>query len=221
METFRKISLIQRNIVLLFYIFFCLALLFPVWLLFVDLKIPGSVTILVIVLMVITFIVIGSYFYLIVCLPERLSRSFDKIRNDIASEKIKTTEEFANHINKFVIKQFNFIFLDVEYTAIGINNTKKIYFNDDFPKDIFDDYNILFTKGAETENVINLGTSKHLDKKNYKYLIPIYFGNKYLGFMIIVTNKKLNNLFKGILSDFENLYVDDQLLHILNYNKNK
>jgi len=203
----------------MFYILFCLALIFPVWMLFTDLDLPSSVVILIVVLMILGFVVVGSYFYLIVCLPDRLSRNFDDIRNDIAAEKIKTPEQYANKVNDFIIRQFNFVFLDVEYSAMGIKDTEEIFFNDDFPKELFDNYNVLFKKSSETESVIYIGSTKYLDKKAYKYIVPIYFGDRHLGFMIIVTNKKLSKLFKGILSDFENLYVDDQLLHILNYQK--
>ena len=137
METFRKISLIQRNLVLMFYIIFCLALIFPVWMLFTDLEMPGSVIILVIALMSITFVIIGSYFYLIVALPDRLSRNFDSIRNNIASGEIKSVDEFAKRVLDFVIKQFNFVFLDIEYAAMGVTQSKEMFFNDDFLQDIF------------------------------------------------------------------------------------
>ena len=100
METFRKISLIQRNLVLMFYIIFCLALIFPVWMLFTDLEIPNSVNILVVVLMVLVFVFVGSYFYLIVCLPDRLSRTFDVVRNDIASGKAD------DNLYKMTLEQF-------------------------------------------------------------------------------------------------------------------
>jgi hypothetical protein len=221
METFRKISLIQRNLVLMFYVIFCLALIFPVWMLFSDLKLPGSVIILVVVLMVLTFVLIGSYFYLIVCLPDRLSRNFDNIRNEIASQKVKTTKDFADLVNEFLIKQFNFIFLDVEYSAMGIVETKEVIVNDDFPVELFEDYSEFFEKSSEGEEVLYLGSTKYLDKKAYKYLVPIYFGEIHLGFILVMTNRKLNNMFKGILGDFENLYIDDQLLHVLNHQKSK
>ena len=219
METFRKISLIQRNLVLMFYIIFCLALVFPVWMLFTNLEIPSSVNILVIVMMVLVFVFIGSYFYLIVCLPDRLSRNFDVIRNDVASGKIKNEADFAKRINDFLIKQFNFIFLDIEYSAVGIMDSKKIYYTSDFPKAFIEKEIAVFNKTSLTEDVIYEGYKRYLDKRSYKYIIPIYFGNKHLGFIYILTNRKLNVLFKGILADFEDFYVDDQLLHVLNNQK--
>jgi len=221
METFRKISQIQRNLVLLFYVILCLALIFPVWMLFTDLAMPSSVIILVVVMMVLVFVLIGSYFYLIVCLPDRLSRSFDDIRNSIASGKITTLKEFADIVNEFIIKQFNLIFLDVEYSAIGIKETKEVFCNDDFPKDLIEDINQVFEESSQTEEVIYLGYDKYLEKKAHKYIIPIFFGESHLGFIFVITNKKLDNLFKGILADFENFYVDDQLKHILNSHQKK
>ncbi|MBN2776776.1 MAG: hypothetical protein JXR36_03995 [Bacteroidales bacterium] len=205
----------------MFYIIFCLALIFPVWMLFTDLEMPGSVIILVIALMSITFVIIGSYFYLIVALPDRLSRNFDCIRNEIASGEIKSVELFANRVLEFIIKQFNFVFLDIEYAAMGISKNRELFFNDDFPNDMFEDkdFSEYFDKCSETENVTYLGVFKHEDKKVHKYLIPIYFGENYLGFLLAITNKKLSPLFKGILADFENFYVDDQLLHVLNSTK--
>ncbi len=226
MDAFRKISLIQRNLVLIFYIVFCLALIFPVWLLFyapdtLGFKMPYSVIILIVAVMAVTFVMIGSYFYLIVALPDRLSRNFDVIKNNIASGKINTTESFAHEVINFILKQFDFVFLDVEYAAIGLADSKNVFFNDDFPKEMFEDYSEVFKKCSETEDVISLGSERYLDKKNHKYLVPIHFGNRYLGFIIVLTNKKLSPLFKGILADFENFYIDDQLVHVLNNQKIK
>lgn len=189
--------------------------------LFTDLEIPNSVNILVVVLMVLVFVFVGSYFYLIVCLPDRLSRTFDVVRNDIASGKITTEEQFAKRVNEFLMKQFNFVFLDVEYSAVGISDSQKVYFTSDFPKELIGDAKKIFKKSSETEDVIYEGFDKYQEKKSYKYIIPIFFGNRNLGFMYVLTNKKLNPLFKGILSDFEDLYVDDQLLHVLNNQENK
>ena len=221
MDTFRRISLIQRNLVLLFYVIFCLALIFPLWMLFTDLAIPFSVNMMVIVFLAIIFVVVGSYFYLIVCLPDRLSRNFDRIRNDIASRHINNEEQFARKVNKFLIKQFNFIFLDIEYSAMGIRESGKIYFNDDFPVELIEDYDKFFKKSCETSNVSYFGVIRPLARKSHLYLIPIWFGDQCLGFLLVVTSKKLSSLFKGILSDFEDFYVDDQLMHVLEYQKLK
>ncbi|MDD2636013.1 MAG: hypothetical protein PHW82_10995 [Bacteroidales bacterium] len=226
MEAFRKITLIQRNLVLIFYIIICIVLISFVWMLFyapntLGLEIPYSVIILIVAVMAVVFVVIGSYFYLIVALPDRLSRNFDIIKNKIASGEINTEESFAHHVIEFIIKQFDFVFLDVEYAAIGIADSKNVFFNDDFPKEMFDDYAEIFQKCRETEDVISLGSEKHLDKKVYKYVVPIHFGNRYLGFIIFLTNQKLSRLFQGILADFENFYIDDQLLHVLNYKNDK
>jgi len=226
MDAFRKISLIQRNLLLIFYIVFCLAFIFPVWLLFsapstLGFEMPNSVIILIMAVMAVIFVMIGSYFYLIVALPDRLSRNFDVIKNDIASGEINTAESFAHKVIDFIIKQFNFVFFDIEYAAIGIADSKNVFFNDDFPKEMFSDYAEIFQKCSETEDVISLGPQKYLNKKVHKYLVPIYFGNRYLGFIIVLTNKKLSLLFRGILADFENFYVDDQLLHVLNNQKVK
>lgn len=226
MNISRKISAIQRNIVLMFYIVFCLALIFLVWMvcsnpLVIGFKMPVSIVIIIVALMLVVFVMIGSYFYLIVAMPGRLSEDFDDIRNKVASREINDTESFAKFIIDFIIKQFNFVFLDVEYAAFGIADSKEVYFNDDFPKGMFADYSDVFLKCSETEDVICLGSERYFSEKLHKYLVPIHFGNRYLGFIIILTNKKLNSLFRGLLADFENFYIDDQLLHVLNNQKVK
>lgn len=212
MNSFKKISQIQRNLVLIFYIVFCLALIYTVWSLFSNLKILFSVNLVVIVLIIILFSLFGSYYYLIVFLPEKLNKNFDVIRNGIASGKINSLEKFSLEVIEFLVENFNYIFFDVEYAAVGVDQNKEMYFSKDLNPNIIDKKNELFIKSNKSENVEYLGTIKVLEKKSYVYLIPVWFDNKYLGFFLVITNKKLGSLFKGILLDFERYYLDDQFM---------
>jgi hypothetical protein len=49
--------------------------------------------------------------------------------------------------------------------------------------------------------------------------IPIWFGERWLGTIGILTPFKLLKIFQRYLSEIENLYIDDQLLHVLNLHK--
>jgi len=51
--------------------------------------------------------------------------------------------------------------------------------------------------------------------RGYLYVIPIIFGDKRLGYMAVVTRQKLWKIFIRLLDEFENDFVDDQVVHVL------
>ncbi|HOM37401.1 MAG TPA: hypothetical protein P5312_05925 [Bacteroidales bacterium] len=221
METFKKINRIQRNLVLIFYIALCLALIIPVWTLFTSMKVPYSVDIIVVILFLVIFVLLGAYSYLIVFLPERLNRNFDIIRNKIALGEIDNVEKFSKEVISFLIKHFDYIFFDIEYAGIGVREFDALYLSDDLNEDFLPNKEKLFRIAADSENPKFLGTIKPLEKKSYLYLVPVWFYEENIGFIIVVTNRKLGNLFKGILKDFENYYFDDQLKLVIRLSKLK
>ncbi|HRW21916.1 MAG TPA: hypothetical protein P5509_08085, partial [Bacteroidales bacterium] len=66
-----------------------------------------------------------------------------------------------------------------------------------------------------------IGKFKDKDFNLHFYTIPVWFGNDYLGYMVVGVRNKLGRFFIGFLQDFENLFIDDQLLHIVNRIKRK
>lgn len=221
MDTFKKLNRIQRNLVLIFYITVCLALLIPMWTLFTRMKVPYSVDIVVIILFLVVSVLLGAYSYLIVFLPERLNRNFDVIRNKIAVGEIDNVEKFSKEVISFLVKHFDYIFFDIEYAGVGVKEFNELYLSDDLKEDFLPNKEKLFRIASDSEKPKFLGYIKPLEKKSYLYLIPVWFYEENLGFILVVTNRKLGSLFKGILKDFENYYLDDQLKLVIRLSKLK
>jgi hypothetical protein len=75
----------------------------------------------------------------------------------------------------------------------------------------------ILDESKATENCIQAGKFLVGKKHYHLYIIPIWFGEEWLGYIGIFTERKLGKLFRAFLSDFENNYVDDQLKHVLNF----
>jgi hypothetical protein len=55
-----------------------------------------------------------------------------------------------------------------------------------------------------------------IDDKNYHpYIIPIHFGEEWLGYFAVFSKSKLNKIYIEFLDNFEDDFIDDQLIHVL------
>jgi hypothetical protein len=222
MTAFQSISAIQRTIVTIFYALFCISIIYPIWMLFSSIDMPLILQLLLTILIIVVFVILGAFFFLIVSLPEKLSRNFDGIRNGIADGSINTIEKFAEKLNSFMISQFNYVFFDIEYTAIAVKAKSCVFYCNDFPDQLQSKKTDVFMQeSSETEKLIYKGRFDSGEGKLHLFLLPVHFGDKHLGYILIYTNSKLSGLFKAILADFENYYVDDQLLHVISFEKAK
>jgi hypothetical protein len=65
------------------------------------------------------------------------------------------------------------------------------------------------------KETIYLGKVKLEDSRGHLYLTPMIFGEENLGYIAVVTRHRLWRIFKELLTEFENHFVDDQVVHIL------
>ncbi len=222
MTAFQSISSIQRTIVSIFYALLCASIVYPLWILLSFLEIPIILQLLLTFVIIIIFVIFGAFFFLVVSLPEKLSRNFDKIRNGIAEGSINTPEKFATELNSFLIRHFNYLFLDIEYSALAVVSKNEIFYCDDFPDSIKPrDLNNLLKESAETEELVYKGLNYLNNEKLHCFMLPVHFGERHLGYILIYTTNKITRLFKAVLADFENYYVDDQLLHVINFEESE
>ena len=222
MGSYHKIYDIQRQLLVFFYLFFCLSIIIPAGLLihnFFDLH-WGIYLVSTIVYLVLS-VYVGSYLFVITLLPTKLMRGFDNIKNNIAEGSISTDKQFANAVNSFSIEYFNYLFFDIAQSAFYIRQTGNVFYSDNFQKSVIKDWDSLIEESSKNTNVIYKGKLKTEAGYLYSYMVPVWFGDQPLGYMLFCTSKKLSSFFIGILHDFESLYIDDQLLHIVNRIKAK
>ncbi len=205
----------QLIIVLSAYIVICLA--FITWFIFPGFIIPlfkDSAGLFMTIVCIIIFTVIGAYLYVLFKIPYQLQYDFDDIKNKIASKEISNIDEFEKELSDFIIRFFNFVFLDIQECAIQIKN-RKIFFSSEILKDLLD-YDDLSKKSAETQKTIKLGNIRIKDQKYHVLLLPIWFGKEWYGFILILSRTRLFRLYRRMLEDFENNFIDDQLIHVYN-----
>jgi len=163
--------------------------------------------------------VFGAILSVILDLPQ-IGYYFDEIKNDIALKEIRTPEAFADRLTFLFCDYFTFYFFTVRFCFVKIENSAYFYSNDIILKIIgqstLDEINLASRK---TEDVFYKGSYTFDNKNIHLYIIPIWFGERWLGTVGILTPFKLLKIFQRYLNEIENLYIDDQLLHVLNLYK--
>lgn len=146
-------------------------------------------------------VVSGVYFYTILSIPYKLSRKFDVIKDKVALETYKSTEEFQKEVADFIIDFFNYPGANVIGGNFHFKNCKT-YINN---------------SGEEIKKYRSDEITKIKLKSGKRAIyVPIKIANQELGDMLLIMEGRTLPLFKSILSDFENYFLDDQLYHVLN-----
>ncbi|HOE05569.1 MAG TPA: hypothetical protein PLZ52_10150 [Bacteroidales bacterium] len=220
MGTYQKIFQYQRRLLLFFYAFFCLLMIYPIVLLLQLMQIDNTA---LLILCPLVFIIIcalaGSYLFVISYIPLKLVDAFDEVRNKIASEEITGVGEFADYINRFTVNFFNFRFFDVMHNAIFVKSKSRVFLSEHLTSDNISDIDSLWKIASSQEDIHPIGWVEMHGEKSFAMLIPIWFGKEYLGMMIMYLRQKPGKFFTGMIRDYEELFIDDQLLHIVNLNR--
>lgn len=218
MQNNRNIISTLQNISLVVVYLFIIGLVFiGGWYLLNTLfLIPGGFLALYVIIFLLGGGLLGAWLWVLIKLPSGLARAFDPIKNKIASREIKSTEDFSVEIGKFMVDYFSFFRFDVVAVQVGIKGRKATVFPASFIQ-IGPDENELQTKSQATEEIFYNGVSTINDRKYHTYIIPIWFGKEWLGYICVFSDTRLNKIKLNFLNEFEELYVDDQLMHVLYY----
>lgn len=210
---------VRRLILLTFYIVSVVAFasVLVVSLNLAEVAIPWQV--LVVLLLFVVSVGGGAFLYVMLELPQ-IGYGFDEIKNDIAAGKLNTAEQFSQRLVDLLCRHFSFAFFATEYAFIKVQQEKVIGSDPAiFTYLSADDLAQCLARSLETEAVIYIDQYTIADKTYHLHLIPIYFGRQWLGYIGILTQQKLWHIFTRFLVDFENNYVDDQLVHVLDLQK--
>ena len=215
LKSYSSIYKVQRIILLFFYTTTMLALSYPLAL-WINYLSPDNFFPLIVTFIVYTVfaVVLGTFIYLVSYIPFNLSSAFDPIKNDIASGKIRNVDDFGREITSFITRFFDFSFLDIEY-AVFQNEENKLISNQENPELLkaIREFDLLQT--SKTSKEITLLGKIKIDNKSYKlYVLPIWFGEKWLGCIGLVSANRINRFFLKFLMEFEDNFLDDQLMHL-------
>lgn len=211
---------LQRIILLVFYTTTAIALSIPLAMLAVKLS-PNQLYPLVITLLLymVLVIVVGSMIHVISYIPFNLATAFDPIKNDIAEGKLSTLEELAERITSFTVKFYNFSFLDISHAFIETEHSGLMGFesNKEVEKVLTDLRMLDNSKGLEE---LSLAGKISLPERDYQlYILPIWMGGRWLGYMALLSEKRISRFFQRFLIEYEENFLDDQIMHIVRMNE--
>lgn len=211
---------LQRIILLVFYTTTAIALSIPLAMLAVKLS-PNQLYPLVITLLLymVLVIVVGSMIHVISYIPFNLASAFDPIKNDIAEGKLSTLEELAERITSFTVKFYNFSFLDISHAFIETEQSGLMGFesNKEVEKVLTEFRMLDKSKGLEE---LSLAGKISLPERDYQlYILPIWMGGRWLGYMALLSEKRISRFFQRFLIEYEENFLDDQIMHIVRMNE--
>ncbi len=219
-RSYSLIYKLQRIILLVFYSTTCIALSVPLarWVLKLsqDQLYPLVITLLV---YLISVVIIGSMIHVISYIPFNLAAAFDPIKNDIASGRISTMEELAKRLTVFTVQFYNFSFLDISHAFLETRESGVIGFESNKEVDKFlKEYKML--DKSKTLEEISLAGKISLPERDYHlYLLPIRMGETWLGYMALLSEKRISPFFQRFLLEYEDNFLDDQILHLVKITK--
>jgi hypothetical protein len=215
-KSFSVLYGIQRTLLAVFYLATVLSLF---WIIFYFLdEILGfqGVTIILVAIVYLVIVVLGySFIHVVSYIPSNLAGAFDPIQNAIADGSIQTAGDMARDLSAFMVTFFNFAFFDIEYALVKIKNDKAAWPAEKDPGEMGLNMADLDKRNETESETIYVGKIKFQERAGYLYLTPMIFGEENLGYIAVVTRHRLWKIFRQLLTEFEDHFVDDQVVHIL------
>ena len=211
---------LQRIILLIFFTTTSIALSVPLAMLVMKLS-PNQLYPLVITLLVymVVVVILGAMIHVISYIPFNLATAFDPIKNDIASGDISSIKQLGERITSFTVQFYNFSFLDISHAYIEIQESGIIGFESNSQVDkVLKEYSMLDKSKVLEE--ITLAGKISLPERDYQlYILPLWLGESWLGYMALLSEKRISRFFRRFLMEYEGNFLDDQIMYVARMNK--
>ncbi len=211
---------LQRIILLVFFTTTSIALSVPLAMLVMKLS-PNHLYPLVITLLVymVVVVILGAMIHVISYIPFNLATAFDPIKNDIASGDISSIKQLGERITSFTVQFYNFSFLDISHAYIEIQESGIIGFESNSQVDkVLKEYSMLDKSKVLEE--ITLAGKISLPERDYQlYILPLWLGESWIGYMALLSEKRISRFFRRFLMEYEGNFLDDQIMYVARMNK--
>jgi len=160
-------------------------------------------------------VVIGSVIHVVSYIPFNLASAFDPIKNKVATGEIQRLEDLGSEISALTSEFFNFSFLDIKLAFLHTEGSEPVS-NQDIShlKNHLESFEML-EKSQNLEEIIHAGRIE-LDSKNYHlYILPLWIGERWLGYIGLLSKRPISRFFQQFLMEYENNFLDDQILIVL------
>jgi len=211
---------LQRVTLLIFYATTSIAISIPLSMLVLGLS-PNQLFPLVITLLayIILVIVVGSMIHVISYIPFNMATAFDPIKNDIASGRIATIEELGARITSFTVTFYNFSFLDISHAFLQTEHSGLMGNQENSQlENILKEHDLL-EKSRQTDHITAEGKIMLEGKAYQLYILPIWLGENWLGYMALLSEQRISRFFQRFLMEYEENFLDDQIMHLVRFNK--
>jgi hypothetical protein len=163
-------------------------------------------------LYVVLVVIVGALIHVISYIPFNLASAIDPIQNDLASGRIGTMDQFCERITEFVVQFFSFAFLDITHACVQIEGREIISHEpDSMIYNVLNDFKMLQNSQA-LEGITRAGEISLPGGDQHLYILPIRFGNRWLGYMALLSRKKISRFFQRFLMEFEENFLDQQVM---------
>jgi hypothetical protein len=211
---------LQRIILLVFYTTTSIALSIPLVMLeqrlFPNHIYPLLITLLIYLILV---VILGSMIHVISYIPFNLATAFDPIKNDIAAGRLTSMEALGERLTRFTVEFYNFSFLDITHAYIETEGSGIIGFESNTQVDkVLKEYEML-DKSKALEEITLAGKISLRDRDYQLYILPLWLGETWLGYMALLSEKRISRFFQRFLMEYEDNFLDDQVMHVVRLNK--
>ncbi len=164
-------------------------------------------------------VILGAMIHVISYIPFNLATAFDPIKNDIASGEISSIEQLGERITSFTVQFYNFSFLDITHAYLEIEDSGIIGFESNTQLNkVLKEYKML-DKSKVLED-LTLAGKISLPERDYQlYILPLWLGESWLGYMALLSEKKISRFFQRFLMEYEGNFLDDQIMYVVRMNK--
>lgn len=163
---------------------------------------------------------LGAWLWVLIKLPSGLAEKFDVIKNKIAAREIVTSASFAHELARFFVVNFSYFRFDLLAVQVSIKNTSPVIYPEKY-NNCMKTRNDLPGKYRNEKRIIHLGRVNLDGKKCHQYLLPFWFRDEWLGYALLVADTRLDKFNLSFLDEFEDYFIDDQLMHVLYYEQSQ
>ncbi len=207
---------IQRCLLTAFYLVSVIALFWLMFYLLHEMLGAGGRLIVPVSIAYLVLVVIGySIIHVIAYIPSNLAGAFDPLKNGIAGGNIVSARDFAGKLADFLCSFFNFTFFDLEHSLVLLNDRGPVPSSNLEVSSTDIDVAGLKKFAESIDRTTFYGKVRTGDETLYWYVVPLVFGERSLGYMAVAARHRLWGIFLRLLDEFENDFVDDQVVHVL------
>jgi hypothetical protein len=216
-KSFSVLYRLQRTLLAIFYLVSVLSLFWVIlYILDVVLGLKGVTIILLSIVYLVLAVLAYSFIHVVSYIPSNLAGAFDPIQDAIADGSLQSVRDFARELSVFMVTFFNFAFFDIEFAFVKIRGDSSSWPAGEDTVDIGLNIGELDRRYETVVETVYLGKVTSTGQgTGHLYLTPMIFGGEKLGYFAVITKNRLWRIFRRLLTEFENHFVDDQVVHIL------